>query len=84
MKQVRIDSLKVDDTILWGNQHWLVIKTHTLGNGLVHISLYSTTNGRNWATTFHDYTQVYLKVERIDHAKPCRDSDCDCIYDEVG
>ncbi len=82
--------LKVGD-IMWGGSYYWTIAAIEPDSGIITFRLtwsgkgnspYDNTN--SW-TTHSTYLVSIIDEERIARTcAPCRDSDCDCIFDGVG
>ncbi len=84
---VRADELKVGDLFLWSNIKWRILtvpETYSSGgNSIVKFDVEGDNISTDYLNFYADRQMVRL-VKIVRSCAPCRDSDCDCIYDEVG
>ncbi len=89
---IRMSEVKADDKVFINGRQWLVKKVrHTKMRGEPRVCLradvasgpplYNPEAGRNVSFKFWAYQNVLKVMERT--CAPCRDSDCDCIFDSV-
>ncbi len=90
-ERVKASRLKVGDEIQWGaSWGWIVRSVKMIGgiDGIINIEFSNGREGRIVHFEPNDLRNRRLRAERKDHPKPCRapcrDSDCECIFDEVG
>ncbi len=86
-KKIRTDDLEVGDTVMWYGYPVKVIRLENiLGRDEVHVFVDWVPTG--WQdSTNSSFPKKFLFTKMInprpsDHL-PCRDSDCDCIFDGV-
>ncbi len=81
---VRINDFKVGDTLEYAHAEYR-IATLAVNRGYVTVSLFGVDFEHTTSDTFPSGTKR-IRVRKVEPrtCAPCRDSDCDCIYDGVG
>ncbi len=78
LETIRMIDFKAGDDILFLNVQYRVTKTYTEG-GKTHLTI--TRNGNSIILPLNSNALRNRFIKRT--CAPCRDSDCDCIYDGV-